>query len=405
MTEEIFILIHTTAATGIIYNDDQININTTSTGNPNEVELTSIVVPVTPLLLNGSTSANIETAIQYMDNITFKLADYENGSSIQLEIVDRTHYESATYDFFYLKVVPKLLIKTSQLGISPNVYTSVRTHIPVHLFTEISTLNEYSHLVNNGNENRKSKRIRQSERSETATNPTNLTNILNLTATKASVQDSNYTSTPWINARYNGSKSTTSNYGGVPPFITGTSFIAEVSESIVLDAAICTAPTVGERNYKEYLHTGNRKYPIAEYESLTVATESIVDIPDTVNATLTYTLINSGTALNRSISIGDVIRMRHLDTAPASSGELLRVISHNYVNSTIVVERQYEGTVETTTNVTVPLLLLKPVKVFRLNSSTSKLELVESSKLYLEDQNNIVYTDAYGVVYGEVECT
>ena len=92
--------------------------------------------------------------------------------------------------------------------------------------------------------------------------PTNYESILSGSATLAAVQDSNYTHTGHINARYNGTETSAADFGGINPAISGTPFEAAVYLSGSDTNFICSQ-SLSDRDIETYLFTGTSDTPIS----------------------------------------------------------------------------------------------------------------------------------------------
>ena len=92
--------------------------------------------------------------------------------------------------------------------------------------------------------------------------PTNYESILSGSATLAAVQDSNYTHTGHINARYNGTETSAADFGGINPAISGTPFEAAVYLSGSDTNFICSK-SLSDRDIETYLFTGTSDTPIS----------------------------------------------------------------------------------------------------------------------------------------------
>lgn len=130
--------------------------------------------------------------------------------------------------------------------------------------------NTYNPLIGNTITDRESDYIVHSDRgttrADTKTNPTNIVSILSDQAVHANIQDSLYTDTGWINARYEGTKLSPSNNSGTDPVLQGTFFEAAFFGIDVVDADI-TAIASADLTFKEYISSGKTtppKYVVGE---------------------------------------------------------------------------------------------------------------------------------------------
>ena len=154
------------------------------------------------------------------------------------------------------------------------------------------------------------------------TNPINLSNILNNAAPYAQIQDSNYTSTPWINARYNGSKIDSITNSGTDPFIKGTFFQGTFFTKDVTDAYIENLVTTGNITYIDYFAVGSLTTPAYAVQNLNL--ELSTDLENTGS------ILNTATsylpALNINIAVGDLLQITDPNTGDFSD-EILKVVN------------------------------------------------------------------------------
>ncbi|CAB4125176.1 hypothetical protein UFOVP54_75 [uncultured Caudovirales phage] len=137
------------------------------------------------------------------------------------------------------------------------------------------------------------------------TNPINLSNILNNAAPLASVQDSNYTSTPWTNARYEGSKIDNTTNTGTDPFLQGTFFQGAFFTKEVTDAYIENLVKTGNITYIDYFAVGNQTTPAYTVESLNLKLSTDIQNTASILETTTTTL----PASNKNIKVGDLLQI------------------------------------------------------------------------------------------------
>jgi hypothetical protein len=200
------------------------------------------------------------------------------------------------------------------------------------------------------------------------TNPINLSNILNNAAPYAQIQDSNYTSTPWINARYNGSKIDTIANNGTDPFIKGTFFEGTFFTKDVTDAYIENLVTTGNITYVDYFAVGSLTTPAYVVEDL--------NLKLSIELTTTSSILNTTTtnlpASNKNIAVGDLLQIANVTSGDFSS-EILRVVNPNppaiYFPYEFLVRSPITGE---TSN----------IKTQRDYTSVSRLDYVAESSVY-----------------------
>lgn len=152
------------------------------------------------------------------------------------------------------------------------------------------------------------------------TNPINLSNILNNAAPLASIQDSNYTSTPWINARYNGSRIDSTTNNGTDPFIKGTFFQGTFFAKDVTDAYIENLVTTGNITYIDYFAVGSLTTPAYAVQNLNLQLSTDLETTSSILDVVTAYLPPS----NINIAVGDLLQIADIN-AGNFSNEILKV--------------------------------------------------------------------------------
>jgi len=198
-----------------------------------------------------TTPQSLLTVLQQVEKVTLIVpASGSTMVKVNLEIVNRARYKgpSADYNYYYFTVKPVVikyqpttewLIDTYNLSNRSANFKHVPINFTPYLQLENYVYSDYYPLINNAQENRLSTFAQESDRVGSGINPTNLVEIRNETADFAAVQDSNYTSTGWVNARYVGTNTSATTYKGVIPVIAGSSFEGEIYTSASSAEIIC----------------------------------------------------------------------------------------------------------------------------------------------------------------------
>lgn len=152
------------------------------------------------------------------------------------------------------------------------------------------------------------------------TNPVNLPNILASAAPFATVQDSNYTSTPWVNARYQGSKLDTATNTGTDPFLQGAFFQGAFFTKDVTDAYIENLVSTSNITYVDYFAIGALPTPTYAVEPLNLKLSTDLTTTSSILETTTGEL----PASNTNIVLGDLLQLSDENTGDFSR-EVLRV--------------------------------------------------------------------------------
>jgi len=384
MTEAAFITAHLAAA-GDINKAGTINVNydvVAGTG-------TITGFTVTTLANSNSTVQDLFVVLQRATKVSFTL----NGVLYTLPIKSRDQYllQAPNNSFFYFRVEPSVTFATASL---PAGIEGVAVEQLVSITPFLSDLEfeygDYNALMGNATLTRRSKTIVESDRGEGTSRPTNFNAIISGSATKAEIQDSNYSNSGWISARYDGTKTTTSTYGGVSPAVTGRSFDGEIYRSGSVLATICSA-SLADRVIKTLFFTGNTIFP--EY-SIATSSLSVRTGVDLASKTIPINIDRPNSA---SVDVGTIIKVGQ---------EFMRVEATDYPNLQITVERNYLGSTQTLgTLANEPIIRITPVQIFSIEANaTNKTGVIDNSRIWVKETQNILSTDPYGVIFNSQTC-
>jgi hypothetical protein len=251
---------------------------------------------------------------------------------------------------------------------------------------------EYNVLLNNSMSSRSSDYIQVSDRlflSGSNTSPTNIANLQQGTAIAAQVQDSNYTATGWINGRYEGSETTKLTFGNIDPAVTGKSFQGSFYSLDISDTIIINQ-TETDRVYRALLHTSNTDYPDYVIRGINYT----MDVPVSTSGSI-IGITGNLSAGDPGISPGDlltvfgspeIIKVKSITRTPSSINIKYQLEVIRGWNDTQAVE--YVGSVN--------IRVTKPVQIFEVNRS--RLLNVSKSKIYIKDNETILFVDDLGQV-------
>ena len=385
-------------AHSIIRNQTQININYDETEGTTGV-ITGVTVSTTTKknwgkTLSSTNTIDLTAALQQVKTIKFVIGT----TTYNLEIVDRAVFinpiENRNLDYFYFAVTPFPFIPTVSA-------LNVQVTFEPLILGGIYTYNDYNPIISNATENRQSVIYQQADRNNSNVIPGNFTDILNLTAVPAQVQDSNYTSTGWTNARYNGSLTSAETYRGILPTVTGKIFSGEVYSSKVADSLICSR-SLSDRTITELLQTSAQELP----QTASFNNESVYKLYEAVTTT-TDKFIKVALVTNfqtkTPVEIGSVIKI---------DSEYLRIESINrvedYVNVIYFYElkvvRGYLSSTAATHTINTLLYTTPTTRVFKFEGTGAKLVNSVNSKIWIKDSRQIIYTDGFGVIYSGSTC-
>ena len=319
-----------------------------------------------------------------------------------LEVTNGVSYITFGTQFFMYTVNPFLIPgDLAQNIISGEVVEEVLIDFTPFIGDLKDRLREYRALLNNTQESRSSYKIRQSKRDVFGTKPTNFLPIYSGSAEKANVQDSLYYDTGWKNARYDGSKSTQKNYGGVTPSTAIRATQGFVNPDSVPDTVICGTEEQN-RIYREVLHTDNKITPAVTLQLLgSELKEGLADTTTNKTFNISPIAVTSG-----SLDIGDIIqinaeRMRVEDIFPSTA------VYNSVIEPvlTVTVRRGIKDTTLESHGVGNAIEKIHRVDVYDFQVDTSRLQVTDNSKILVKDTGDIFHTDEYGTVFKVTTCT
>lgn len=168
--------------------------------------------------------------------------------------------------------------------------------------------NVYNPLIGNTIIDRESSYRVQSDRGtlrvDTKTNPVNIESILSDNAVPATVQDSLYSDTGWIQARYEGTKLTPLNNSNTDPVLPGTFFEGAFFGADTTDTYIENLDPTQIR-YTQYLSSGKTQAPQYEVEDLGLAL--ITTSPGLTGTLLRTRTPSTLTPKFTNVTIGDLL--------------------------------------------------------------------------------------------------
>ena len=408
MTTSEFLRLHNSqlasANKNTISNQTQINVNfDTDPGDPSGGIITGVTVTTTTKKdwdnpLTATNTVNLINALQQVQTIRFEISNQK----FRLDIQEKTRYidsNNSSYDNFFFAVTP-FKFKPAQSG-----YVNIKVFFEPLVLGETFTYNDYNPIINNVVEGRASTVRQESDRqgfgivsTGAIFRPVNYLAILNRTANPAQVQDSNYTTTGWINSRYVGSKTTAQSYKGLSPTLSLTSFSGEVYDAKTEDTLI--SKSLSDRKLTETLHTGTGAFPTSSSFKTSQYQVSTTIPANVASSSITLKQVNelSGSALLLSnVEVGSILKIQdellrvERITAPekTSGNNLLTLkVARGYLTSTVA---------SAAPNVVVNIM--PKTQLFTFQGSGSKVTTTRNSKVWVKDSNEILYTDGFGVVY------
>jgi hypothetical protein len=395
-----FLFLHQTNATNNINKDACINVNCEP--HPTEPNSKFLVTGVTvtvatrrdwSLQTSPVNQIDLENVLLTATSIRFTV----DGQTYNLPIESRSKYNNSfnnqTSNYYYFEVLPIAFSKTNSTTNGLGADQIGVTFLP-YIQDEKYEYSDFNPLISNALVNRNSTYIQQSDRVGSSVNPTNLQDIQSGSATKAQIQDSNYSSTGWSNARYVGTRTDAQSYRGIPSAITARAFIGEQNPSSSAYQLICSK-SLSDRITSEFLFTGDQEVP--SFEGFVYTKYKLLDQN---LASITSLQYGSGsTSETGSIEVGSILAIEGNTLLP----ERLRVVGIrpgvDGFSNTITVTRGYLGTTPSTLPQNGKIRVVKPLKIFKVDNTSAKIVNSTNSRIWVKDSKEILETDEYGLVY------
>lgn len=329
-----------------------------------------------------------------------------------IQAIDNQGNDQGTY-FLYSILTPNQRIVVN----NPNsIYTSdVLIESPVGANNQ--TLQDYGVLNGNVQTSRESQFQVQSDRSyRTAgsnTNPVNMYSIINNLAAPAQVQDSNYTTTGWTNARYNGTKLTTTTNNDTDPILQGTFFEGAFFGKDIKDTYIL-GTTIADASYNQYFFSG-------ELDALEYTLQDLKLFAYDTGSNFTSLRVTASVASNTtpSLFVGDLLRISGSSNgfsseiyemiAPTGSTQyypyILRNVNGGDVFWSIQTKRNYNNTQTTTwTGISFGdgpfefrnLYKIVPTRIYNIQGTV--IEPTGEGKVRIKGTDRIVYVNSDGYI-------
>lgn len=392
MTNSLFRLLHLDPFNTLNLNSGRMNINF-NTVSPTEGEIVGISLTIVPdLNIAGDTDGvvseveNLTQVLNQVETLAFTISNHE----FNLKVISRSDNLSGTYPFFLFTVepfkFPLLIAQDAPYPSGGNNSQGVGVVLSPFLNDIQFANSDFNPLFNNVNVSRKSTLRYEVDRNTSTPLPSNFEAIANSTATFAEVQDSLYYDTGRVNSRYKGSKTSTKEFGGVPPILTGKEFTGESFSIYSTDGEVC-AIDASFRVLDKFFHTGPNSLP----EFTLVTEDALANTLVSGSVTVSY---SPSASLSSSFEPNDIIKL---------DNEYMRVVSPNNELGILTVERGYLNTLPGNRN-SQNIQRIVTNRVFKFEDNNSGVTLQENSKIWINDSNTVVTTDQYGTVYTSSAC-
>ena len=369
---------------------DQVNIWYGTGGPP--YTLKAITVPVldsnTPPQDRSRLLENVQQItipLSTGDNVTVNITSVTQAQSPGTSVMPVTRYYFYSIEPLTLPNIGNIGIAAGALVFSPSLDTFEFADSPYNILEGSIELS------------RQSSYIMEADRykigtlaNPTYTGPLNIEELISGSATKADVQDSNYTTTGWINARYEGSKTDRIDYLSEPA-ISGKFFEASEFPSGSTSSEINYLITSNQVVYKEYFFAGIGDTPGLEKEnSKYISTANYNE-----NATIIAVTTNALGFTPAIFRVGDLISPAQAPTAEIMRVEAVGILSTSPLLYSLVVTRGYFGNPQ-------PIFILSNLYRVNLvqiyNVTGNRLTGVPRGQVLVKETGRILKLDSLGFV-------
>lgn len=236
---------------------------------------------------------------------------------------------------------------------------------------------------------------------------------LGQTGILANIQDSLYSSTGWVNGRYEGSKTSQTNYVGISSTLSGKSFQGVYFPTTITDQQIKDQISAGAVTYTEYLYTGQEPLPTYTFIQdayiipAYISTESPTNtgtipatattIPMLLSASLSTPIPQVGDIVNVTSSL-ELMKIKQIDSYESNGGYETPLYK-------LTVERGYNYTTPQAIVTTIPtppatnnppVNLSTPSLIFKLQGN--KVQGVQKGKVQVQTSGEILHIDRFGYI-------
>ena len=366
----------------------------------------------------GSNVAGITISTQNCTSTNFSYT-IQQASTITVNSTEFTITEKIAYPSHYFLDITQTPFNLSSDGIGSGECLEIG--FSPFLLPIPFTYNDYNALLGNSEDIRTTSFIFDVTRTNDQIIPLNIINILSGNATPAKFVESNHTDTGLINARYNGTKTSISDYGTLPAFsavsFKGASYGVDTTEQL-----ICSQSSEN-RVIKDLLYAPNpqatislenlEEVPQIRFKSLGAPTPresrpvSGSYSPGLVESKA-YTVIRYEEYID--ITVGDILRIGGPVT---TTGEIMKVVSilSQGVNETVFETiRAYKQDVYSANDeIQVGVTSTKLEKVIGdtiYNAESNQVYRIKDKKIWVQDTLQVFYADDTGQLLFELEtCT
>ena len=365
------------------------------------LEVYGLTIPVFDQNGNDSTQLLLTT-----QQINITINGYNYTFTIQSRSSRTVSYDAQDVTYYFFEITPVVI---NSLADDPSItYSQLVIVVPDTTNTTFFG-GDYDALLNNVQDNRQSANIMVADRYEIkggpgSLNPTNIDDIITLTAQKADIQDSSYSTTGWINGRYEGTPTDSRTYGGLDSAITGKTFEGSYFPSSITTESINNQISNNTIIYTDYLSTSQDDLPSQPPDPL--PRTKYVTNAQPISDNTTRILIEQSPGLFSNlpdIYIGDIITMGNGNTGNTFT-EYMRVdnvqpllFSFGFIELTVT--RRWNGSPFGSFSIPLDRAIFKIpnlTKIYQLNGN--KIQGISRGRLVVRESSDILAVDGLGQV-------
>lgn len=332
----------------------------------NPVQVLGVTIP-----FRDNESNNVENTLEQVQTITLPV-DNDTNSTVELIITSRVIRGIAPSRYYFF-IVQNREITPYISPIENEQIQDGRVILLPNLRGGSFYVSDYNVTLN------------------TAQNSRVSDNILERTSTTfAAVQDSLYSDTGWINARYEGSSTNSQTYSSIDSAILGSAFQGTYYPIQTPDVEINNID-VSERSYLEYFHTSPKTYP-----SYSIETPPLFSLAlSSASPSASFLIVQPDQFIKpfKQYQPGDLLRLAE-GTEVLKVDEMYRLNTNNQY--ALNVTRGWGDTEKQEILVDNYLFKINSIRIFELEGN--KPSPVKQGKIRIKDTGYIVYTDLLGYV-------
>jgi len=352
------------------------------------------------------TEENIKQ-LQQATALTFRVPGAGTYTTIRLDRINIPIDRDVVGSYYFFSIAPNIGDEYLRPEINPaptpdiTEYESYNTDLIIEpARTELPFLTgEYNALYGSKTVDRTSNILVKSDRGENKIHPGNLESILTGHPEPAPVQDSNYTLTGWINARYRGTSTSATEYGGVPPTIAGNSFTGVLYSINTSDTVIKTAPTE-TRTVKNYLNISGKDSKIGVPSlslppKVTPEFKSFEEYSSTATEVVLIPFTGETFPRNSRVEVGDFLHIVTQGTTVPKEIVKVVAVNHQFAQELVTVLRGEMHTSKATIIFTDRISIVENTsRVFELERN--RVRFIEEGKLWIQVSGDILLLDREG---------